>query len=47
MNPLANWPAFQIEDLAAMTHRHARALRTNESLLRSFLCHSPLFLRLS
>jgi transposase len=46
MNPLANWPAFEIEDLAAMTHRHARALQTNESLLRSFLRHSPLFLRL-
>jgi transposase len=43
MNPLANWPAFKIEDLAAMAHRHARALQTNESLLRSFLRHSPLF----
>ncbi len=46
MNPLANWPAFEIEDLAAVTHRHARALQTKESLLRSFLRHSPLFLRL-
>jgi transposase len=46
MNPLANWPAFEIEDLAGRTHRHARALQTNESLLRSFLQHSPLFLRL-
>jgi len=46
MNPLANWPALEVEDLAAMTHRHARALQTNESLLRSFLRHSPLFLRL-
>ena len=46
MNPLANCPAFEVEDLAALTHRHARALQTNESLLRSFLRHSPLFLRL-
>lgn len=46
MNPLANWPAFKVEDLAAMAHRHARALQTNEALLRSFLRHSPLFLRL-
>jgi transposase len=46
MNPLANWPAFEVEDLAAITHRHARALQTNEALLRSFLRHSPLLLHL-
>jgi transposase len=46
MNPLANGPAFQIEDLADMTHRHARSLQSNELRLRSFLRHSPLFLRL-
>lgn len=46
MNPLANRPAFETEELAAMTHRHARSLQRNESLLRSFLRHSPLFLRL-
>ncbi len=45
-NPLANRPAFETKELAAMTHRHARALQRNEPLLRSFLRHSPLFLRL-
>jgi transposase len=46
MNPLANRPAFKLEELAALTHRHTRALQRNEPLLRSFLRHSPLFLRL-
>ena len=46
MNPLANRPAFQTEELATMTRRSTRALQRNEPLLRSFLRHSPLFLRL-
>lgn len=46
MNPLANQPSFEIEHLAALAHRHARSLQHNELLLRSFLRHSPLFLRL-
>jgi transposase len=46
MNPLANRPTFEIAELAAMTHRHARSMQANQSLLRSFLRHSPLFLRL-
>ena len=46
MNPLANRPAFETKELAALTHRHARSLQSNEPLLRSFLRHSPLFLRL-
>jgi transposase len=46
MNPLANRPAFETEELAAVTHRHARSMQSNEPLLRSFLRHSPLFLRL-
>jgi transposase len=46
MNPLANRPTFETTELAALTHRHARALQSNEPLLRSFLRHSPLFLRL-
>ena len=46
MNPLANRPAFESAELAVLTHRHARALQSNEPLLRSFLRHSPLFLRL-
>jgi transposase len=47
MNPLANRPAFETEELAAMTRRSTRALQRNEPLLRSFLKHSPLFLRLT
>ena len=46
MNPLANRPTFQTEELATMTRRSTRALQRNEPLLRSFLRHSPLFLRL-
>jgi transposase len=46
MNPLANRPAFETAELAALTHRHARSLQRNEPLLRSFLRHSPLFLHL-
>jgi putative transposase len=46
MNPLANRPTFETAELAALTHRHARAVQSNELLLRSFLRHSPLFLRL-
>ena len=46
MNPLANRPAFDTDELAAMTRRSTRALQRNEPLLRSFLRHSPLFLRL-
>jgi transposase len=46
MNPLANRPAFETEELAAMARRSTRALQRNEPLLRSFLRHSPLFLRL-
>ena len=47
MHPLANRPAFEAAALAAMAHRHARAIQRNEPLLRSFLRHSPLFLRLT
>jgi transposase len=47
MNPLANRPAFEAAALAAMAHRHARVMQRNEPLLRSFLRHSPLFLRLT
>jgi len=46
MNPLANRPTFETAELAALARRHARALQRNQSLLRSFLRHSPLFLRL-
>jgi len=46
MNPLANRPTFRTAELAALAHRHARALQSDEFLLRSFLRHSPLSLRL-
>jgi len=46
MNPLANLAARQVEVLAAIAHRHSRALQHRQPLLRSFLAHSPLFLRL-
>jgi transposase len=46
MNPLANRPAFETKELADMTRRSTRATQRNEPLLRSFLRHSPLFLRL-
>ncbi len=47
MNPLANRPTFETAELAALARRHTRALQRNQSLLRSFLRHSPLFLRLT
>ena len=47
MNPLANQPTFKTLELAALARRHARALQRNPTLLRSFLRHSPLFLRLT
>jgi transposase len=46
MNPLANRPTFESDELAALTRRHTRALQRDEPLLRSFLHHRPLFLRL-
>jgi hypothetical protein len=46
MNPLANHPFFDIDDLAVEARRAARALQHKPSLLRSFVQHSPLFLRL-
>lgn len=45
-NPLANWAPLDIESLVAGTHRSSRALQRHPDLLRSFLRHSPLFLRL-
>ena len=47
MNPFANRPTFEIAQLTALTRRHTRLLQRNEPLLRSFLHHSPLFLRLT
>ena len=45
-NPMANDPHREVGILSATTRRHARSLQWKEGLLRSFLKHSPLFLRL-
>ena len=45
-NPLANLAVTEIESLTHMARRHSRKLQRRPSLLRSFVDHSPLFLRL-
>ena len=46
-NPLANLAFVDLGDLAATTHRHACSLQRKTDLLRSFIEHSPLPLRLT
>jgi putative transposase len=46
MNPLANWAAPEVTELARRTRQHARAIQRTEPLLRSFVTHGPLPLRL-
>ncbi len=46
MNPLANRPLLDVDSLVDTTRRHSRWLQRNQKLLRSFMKHSPLFLRL-
>ncbi len=46
MNPLANHTAQDLGTLAETTRRHAKSIQHRDILLRSFLKHSPLFLRL-
>lgn len=45
-NPLANDPYLDTGTLAGATRRHGNKLQRREELLRSFLKHSPLLLRL-
>ncbi len=45
-NPLANLARLELESLAAAARHSARSLQRRPSLLRSFLGHGPLFLRL-
>jgi transposase len=45
-NPLANLACPEVTSLAAAGRRHARALQHKPDLLRSFIRHSPLSLRL-
>lgn len=46
LNPLANLAFFNLEQLTTTTRRHTRSLQRKPDLLRSFLRHSPLPLRL-
>lgn len=46
MNPLANRPRFDAQQLADTTRCCARSVQHQQKLLISFIQHSPLFLRL-
>ncbi len=46
MNPLANDALVDIRNLANATRRHGKSIQHRNILLRSFLKHTPLFLRL-
>jgi len=46
MNPLANLAGTEVGALAGIARRHGRTLQRREALLRSFIDHSPLSLRL-
>jgi len=45
-NPLANHACFNIEELADTARHYGRSLQRKQHLLRSFILHSPLSLRL-
>lgn len=45
-NPLANRPFYDLATMVSTAGYHARAVWKRQSLLRSFIHHSPLFLRL-
>lgn len=46
MNPLANWAPTDLPSLVLKARRHGRSVQRRELLLRSFLKHTPLSLRL-
>jgi len=46
LNPMANDPALQLDDLARSTRRSARSVQHKESLLRRFLKLAGIPLRL-
>jgi transposase len=46
LNPLANLAFFDLDALTTTARRHGRSLQRKPDLLRSFLGHSPLSLRL-
>lgn len=45
-NPLANAPFFDVDELADQARFHTRSVQHQPSILRSFVLHSPLSLRL-
>ena len=47
MNPLANWPAVDADQLRRRAQRHAQQIADDQGLLRSFLKATPLPLRLN
>ena len=47
VNPLANAAILDLDTLAATTRKHGRSIQRTQSLLRSFVAHSPLPLRLT
>lgn len=47
INPLSNRPFFDTDSLAQVTRSHGRSIQRTQWLLRSFIKHSPLFLRLN
>jgi transposase len=46
MNPLANRAIHEVDQLAQVARNSARSVQHQQQLLRSFIRHSPLFLRL-
>jgi transposase len=46
VNPLANATILDLDTLAAVTRQHGRSIQRTQSLLRSFVAHVPLPLRL-
>lgn len=46
MNPLCNLAITDLQTLADVSRRHGRALQRKENLLRAFIRHTPLSLRL-
>ena len=46
MNPLANFAPVEVDALAVATRRHGRAIQHQQHLLRAFIQHTPLPLRL-
>ena len=46
MNPLANFAPLELDALVHTTRHHGRSLQRKHDLLRSFMAHSPLSLRI-